>query len=218
LAEDLLRRASLEAALPRLAAEVDARLQAEYLHENGGLLKTIMQGGRPRALLSAKLQELSRKAVQQALSDIHVHEQNTAFAAGQSREDLRSGLASATPSLLEFGGTRRMLAILPRDSDAASDPVEFSRSLGVDVTAVRGSDNGLTLCVEAGNLSVEHIALDLVQRRRDRVEFAQRVHCRNDIAWSSLLSGSATTSVVLWNGPDSRPTDADEELCKTLVI
>jgi hypothetical protein len=216
--EDLLRRASLEAALPRLAGDVDARLQAEHLQENGGLLKTIMQGGRPRAQLSVKLQELSRKVVHQALSDIQVLEQNAALASGQSRAELRSGLAAATPPLLEYGGTRRVLAILPRDSDVASDPVEFSKTLGVEVTGLRGRDNSLTLCVEAGQLSVQHIALDLVQRRRDRVEFAQRVHCRNDIAWTSLLTGSTTTSVAAWNEPDCRSTDAGQESCKTLVI
>jgi hypothetical protein len=67
-------------------------------------------------------------------------------------------------------------------------------------------------------LSVQHIALGLVQRRRDRVEFAQRVHCRNDISWTSLFSGSTTTSVSVWGGVDRRSTQTGEELCKTLVI
>jgi hypothetical protein len=90
--------------------------------------------------------------------------------------------------------------------------------VGVDVTGVRGCDNGVTLCVEAGQLSVQHIALDLVQRRRDRIEFARRVHCRNDISWTSLFSSSTTTSVDVWNGSERRSTQTGEELCKTLVI
>jgi hypothetical protein len=204
--------------LPKLAAEVDSRLQAEYIHQNGGLVKTIMQGGRPRALLCAKLQEFSRRAVQLALADINVLHQDQTSPAGQSLAELRSGLAAATSPLLEFGGTRRVLAILPRDSAGPADAAEFSRTLGVDVTGVRGCDNGVTLCVEAGQLSVQHIALDLVQRRRDRVEFARRVHCRNDISWTSLFSSSTTTSVDVWNGSERRSTQTGEELCKTLVI
>ncbi|HEY3395736.1 MAG TPA: tubulin-like doman-containing protein [Lacipirellulaceae bacterium] len=216
--EGSLGPANLAALLPKLAAEVDFRLQAEYVRENGGLMKTVMQGGRPRALLCAKLQEFSRRAVQQALADINVLEHSAQATAGQSRAELRSGLAAATSPLLEFGGTRRVLAILPRDSCGPAEADELSRTLGVEVTGVRGGDNGLTLCVEAGQLSVQHIALDLVQRRRDRAEFARRVHCRNDISWSSLLSGTSTTSVSVWNGSDRRSTQTSEELCKTLVI
>jgi hypothetical protein len=182
------------------------------------LVKTIMQGGRTRALLSAKLQELSRRVVQQALANVNVLEQNGAAPSAQSRDELRSGLAAATSPLLEFGGTRRVLVILPRDSAGPSEAAEFSRTLGVDVTSIRGADNGLTLCVEAGQLSVQHIALDLVERRRDRAEFARRVHCRNDITWSSLFASSTTTTVSAWNGDDRRSTQTGEELCKTLVI
>ncbi len=216
-ASDYMRRASFDAVLPKLAAEVDARLQAEYIHENGGLVKTIIQGGRPRALLCAKLQEFARRVVHQFLADVNVLEQNGPSAPGQSRNELRSGLAAATSPLLEFGGTRRVLAMLPRDSATEEDTAELSRTLGIDVTGIRGADNSLTLCVEAGQLSAQHIALDVVQRRRDRVDFAKRVHCRNDIAWSSLLSGSTTTSVTDCSGADRRSTATGQE-CKTLVI
>jgi hypothetical protein len=218
IASDYMRRANFEAGLPKLAAEVDARLQSDYIHENGGLVKTVMQGGRPRALLCAKLQEFSRRAVHQFLADVNVLEQNGPSAAGQSRTELRSGLAAATSPLLEFGGTRRVLAMLPRDSASATNAAEISGTLGLEVTGVRGMDNSLTLCVEAGQLAVQHIALDLVQRRRDRVDFAKRVHCRNDIAWSSLFSGSTTTSVDVCGGVDRRSTTTGQELCKTSVI
>ncbi len=40
--------AELRAKLPDVAAQVDARLQTEYIDSIGGLAKTIMQGGRPR--------------------------------------------------------------------------------------------------------------------------------------------------------------------------
>ncbi len=218
IASDYMRRANIEAGLPKLAAEVDARLQSDYIHENGGLVKTVMQGGRPRALLCAKLQEFSRRAVHQFLADVNVLEQSGASAAGQSRTELRSGLAAATSPLLEFGGTRRVLAMLPRDFASATNAAEISGTLGLEVTGVRGMDNSLTLCVEASQLSVQHIALDLVQRRRDRVDFAKRVHCRNDIAWSSLFSGSTTTSVDVCGGADRRSTTTGQELCKTSVI
>jgi hypothetical protein len=55
--------------LSELAAEVDVRLQADYISQHGGLLKTIIDGGRPRAQLSAKLHELSRHVVQREFAE-----------------------------------------------------------------------------------------------------------------------------------------------------
>ena len=43
--------AEMTAKLSEISAQVDARLQAEYLDPIGGLAKTIMEGGRPRRSL-----------------------------------------------------------------------------------------------------------------------------------------------------------------------
>ena len=198
---------AMRAKLPELAAEVDGRLQTEYLQQHGGLLKTVVQGGSPRARLSAKLQELSQQAVYRATADADVLQTMTSEAAAQRHSDLRSGLAAATPALLEFGGTRRVLAILPRDAADECERASISQALGTEVTTACGSDNSLTLCVEADHLSLPHIAVELIQHRRDRVEFAQRVHCRTDIAWTPLISTGATNQ-----------TRSSEHMCKTVVM
>ena len=64
--------AILQAKLPELVGEVDRQLQAECISAHGGLLAMVMQGGRVRAQLSAKLHELSRQLVQQALAGVNV--------------------------------------------------------------------------------------------------------------------------------------------------
>jgi len=201
-------KAALGAKLPELAAAVDARLQAEYIQQHGGLVKLIFQGGRPRTQLAAKLHELSRHAVMQSLAEIDSLAANRNETSSTGQDDLRSGLTAATPPLLEFGGTRRVLAILPSESRDESERARISQALGTDVTTVCGSDSSLTLCVEANHLSLPHIAVELIQHRRDRVEFAQRVHCRTDIAWSPLVPTSNASS----------PTNSGQELCKTLVM
>jgi hypothetical protein len=167
------------------------------------------------------LYELSREAVQHLLAGVNVLEGGAAVEDSEHDAKLRSDLAIATPSLLEFGGTRHLLAILPRDSAAAHNVVAFSRSVGAHATTVAGSDNSLTLCVEAGQLSLRHIALELVQRRRDRVEFGERVHCRTDVPWTPLVPLSTTPVPVAWAGSstnDSCLTQARQDLCKTLVM
>lgn len=203
---------------PLLAAQVDARLQAEYLEPIGGLARTIMQGGRPRAQLTAKLHELSRQAVQRALADVDVLESAAAVSGHSANDELKSALALATPALLEYGGNRRVLAVLPADSSGANAQMAIGQRLGTPVTTIPGTDGSLTLCVEAEQISLPHIALDFVERRRDRVEFADRVHCRTDIAWTPLISTTLPADSTVWAIDNGRRTQDQNSMSKTMVL
>ena len=213
--------ASLQAKLPELVSDVDRQLQAEYICAHGGLLSMVMQGGRARAQLTAKLHELSRQAVQHALSGVNALDDSSVNGSSKQLAELRSGLALATPSLMEFGGTRRVLAILPRDSASPTYAAMLSRTIGAEAASIRGADNSLTLCVEADRLSIQHVAVNFVQRRRDRVDFAQRVHCRTDITWTPLVTTSSTPASMVWDGTRGREqhqTISRQDMCKTLVM
>jgi hypothetical protein len=208
---------SFQARLPEIAAAVDQLLQAEYINPQGGLAKVITAGGRPRAQLTAKLHELARQLVQRALAGFHAFEQPTSLSESLN-DELRAGLSAATPALLEFGGTRHVMAIVPPDAAASLTPKELAKSLGVPATTVGGGDNNFALCVEAGQLSVPHVAASLVEYRRDRVEFAGRVHSRTDVAWTPLIELNAAPELTCWPGTDAPQTAAGDATCKTLVI
>ena len=77
--------------------------------------------------------------------------------------------------------------MVPRGTDVLSEAAELSQTAGIGISAVEGSDGNLTVCVEAERLSLAHLALSLIERRRDSVEFAKRVQSRSDIAWCPLL-------------------------------
>lgn len=209
--------AFLEERLDQLAADVDQQLQAEFLGEDGGLMQTIMRGGRPRAQLNAKLHEFAGQAVSRTLAGMNVMEE-VIGGATQDPSELRSALATATPSLVQFGGTRRVMAMLPQDAADPSCTDQLSRAVGTAVTTLAGDDNSVTLCVEAGQLSVPHAAIEFVQRRKDRIDFAARIHSRTDILWTPLLSASALSAPCPW-GSDVLPSQQNsQELCKTLVL
>jgi hypothetical protein len=203
---------ALQTKLPELAGIVDCRLQTEFLASNGGLLNTVMQGGRPRAQLLAKLHDLSRNAVLQALNGTE-----TRGVEGAEGSDLHTAVAMATPGCLEYGGERRVLALLPQDSTSQA-AAALSQSAGMEMTTLPCEASDVTICVEAANLSLEHIALDFVERRRDRIEFASRVQCRTDIAWTPLVSMEAPAADNPWETGESRHTQSQHAMCKTMVI
>jgi hypothetical protein len=207
----------VNARMSDISAQVDARLQTEYLDPMGGLTKTIMEGGRPRAQLTATLHELSRRAVHQVVAGVNVLETSAHGAIGSGQDNLRTSLALATPTLLEFGGRRRTLAVLPHDSAETDLQMQMSQQLGTAVTTIRGVDSSLSLCVEADGLSLKHVALEIVERRRDRVEFAGRVHCRTDIAWMPLFAPSAPADSTIWP-TDAGRAQAQQAMSKTVVL
>jgi hypothetical protein len=211
-----LAASALQQRLTSLAAEVDQRLQIEFLAKQGGLMKTVLRGGRPRAQLIAKLREIASQAVCRALAGIHVLDD----AIGQScrgESNLRSALAAATPSLVQFGGRRRLLAILPRDTAGSTDGQDFAEAAGTEVFTLFSDDDTLTLCVEADRLSIQHVAVELIQCRRDRADFAQRVHSRTDILWTPLLSDSSFSLPCAWSDNTVSP-QAGPEIDRTLVL
>lgn len=210
--------AEITAKLSEISAKVDARLQAEYLDPIGGLAKTIMEGGRPRAQLTAKLHELSRQAVHHAVAAVNVLEPSTGNSGQSAADDLRSSLALATPALLEFGGRRRTLVVVPREAAQSGSESAISQRLSTEVTTICGADSGLTLCVEADGLSLKHIALEFVERRRDRVDFAGRVHCRTDIAWTPLISTGASTDSGISPAGGAGSEQAQHPMSKTVVL
>ena len=126
-------------------------------------------------------------------------------------------LALATPMLLEYGGDRRVLAIVPHSENAGNSDTTVSRALGISATTVAGRDNYLTVCVEASGLSLPHVALEIVERRRDRIEFARRIHSRTDIAWSPLVSTETSSASIVW-ASEAPATQDQHAMSKTLVM
>jgi len=108
--------------------------------------------------------------------------------------------------------------VVPREAARSATQSKISELIGTAVTTISGPDSGLTLCVEADGLSLPHIALEFVDRRRDRVEFAGRVHCRTDIAWTPLISPVAAADAYVWPSGETGRAEAQHEMSKTVVL
>jgi serine/threonine protein kinase len=203
--------------LDGLAAQVDQQLAAERLGDQG-LWATIMGGGRRRAQLCAKLQEHSRQVTTHALCEFQAIDELTTDRDVDSAAQMRSHLCSATPALLEHGGTRRVLAVLPRHQANREAAAALSKAIGLNVNAMAGSDASLILCVEAAELPINEVAVELVQRRRDRVEFAGRVQCRSDIPWTPLVIETPAAAPSTWIDIEPGLENSNQVTAQTMVL
>jgi hypothetical protein len=205
--------------LSELVTRVDTQLQSEYLDHQGGLYETVMQGGRPRAQLGAKMQEIARQVVSQAVVNFDVIGPDlTTSSASENQSGLQASVEAATPLLLEFGGARRVLAMLPATAMRQIDAGQISAAAGTDVSLVVGGDCGLTICVEAEQLPLVDIAVEIVQRRRDSVEFAKRVHTRSDINWMPLLTPPPVEESPRYQRITTLPLTTDHYVRQTEVL
>jgi serine/threonine protein kinase len=198
----------LHAQLAEIATRVDEQVQTQCIDQQGGLLAAIAAGGRTRAQLFSTLKECSHQAIQRSLSEVDVLAQVIGDADGAS---LAERIREVSPELLQYGGSRRVLAVLPKSAAEANSIAQIQASLGGKISLVPGCDNSLVLCVEGQDLVLPEVAVNVVQRRRDYVEFAERVHSRSDIQWTKLTD-LIDQSAIKDKVSDQRPAAVTQAL------
>ena len=134
-------------------------------------------------------------------------------------DDLRSSLALATPALLEFGGRRRTLVVVPREAAQSGSQTAISAAARHGGDDDQWNQTAVLRCAsKPTDFRCTHIALEFVERRRDRVDFAGRVHCRTDIAWTPLVSPVAPTDSAVWPFGEAGHAQAQHAMSKTVVL
>jgi hypothetical protein len=183
--------AALEEHLATLAASIDAEFQQDFIDAQGGLFQTIMGNSRVRAQMLTALNKLARQAAEQLAARPDVL--NRAFA-GLTPNDGEAAAASnaVMPPFLDRGGAYRKLAILPaQGSDGLT-----RQALGDKTTRLVTSGQDVITVCEGWRLPLVHLAVHLIQSRRDYVDFAARVHTRSDVPWTPLTSPMASASMA----------------------
>ncbi len=101
-------------------------------------------------------------------------------------ETLRKCLEAGKPRLMQCGGAKRLLVLMP-ESSARARPLEMlHRQLNETPSVAQDSDGDFVLCDEVERISLTQVAVTLIERRRDYAEFASRLHTRTDVSWSPL--------------------------------
>jgi hypothetical protein len=169
-----------------LAVLVQQQIRREFLEPAGGLYD-ILTKGRSQELVS-RLREAARLVVLDALRSVDL----MGFLLADSNQDkpeptrLQSVVDAATPKFISAGGAKHLVAILPGGPDAGNRANEVRQAINSSASVLVTNDNEITMCCEGTALSLAHIAVNLIQGRRDYLELAERVHTRHDVDWSPL--------------------------------
>jgi hypothetical protein len=169
---------TVAAQLPQLSVEVDGQLEQEFTAPRGGLLTAAMGSPREREQFCANLLRLATRRAEQLATNSELAAAVTLPTAADGGQVV-DGVE--LPAVTCLGGKYAVLETKPGAANGVASwdatPLETTLT-GVGSQAVR--------CCEAWELSLPRIALDLIDHRRDCIEFAERVASRCDVAWTPL--------------------------------
>ena len=172
----------------RLTGQLEPKLRTEVLVPAGGLRSLLMQGGVERNRLPTLMRGVARTTVVNVMKQLDVADVLFRDEDTQQEEvkTLSECLAAARPRLMECGGAKRLLLMLPKGSTQVR-PIEILHQEMHEVpSVVENCDGDFILCYEMEQISLTQAAVTLIEGRPDLAEAASRLHTRTDINWSNL--------------------------------
>jgi hypothetical protein len=169
----------------QLVAEVSRRLRAEAGESFGAFPDLLRQGSQIREFLAGSLPGIAREVLTAALSEFDL----LGFAFDRSSSDTSQGerleyfLDQATPLLLEYGGSKRLLVMAPEQAADIEVGRRIQELCGECPTELAGKDAELLFCYEVADVLVETAAA-LIGDSQKYAQVADRLHTRMDISWS----------------------------------
>lgn len=166
------------AAVLKLADTLDARLQAELFAARGGLIAALLS---PTG--SGELADfLTHYAPLEAQTLLQPTRTSEAFATAGAVSDPEFP-AWRMPQL---GVTARRLRVQVEPTSGLPTLSTAGLTTNLNLPGERSEQYCLS---ELGDLSLRHLAAELIEYRTDYAQFAERTHARRDIAWRSLMAG-----------------------------
>ncbi len=186
--------AALTANLRTLVDHIDGELHRQFIADAGGLFPTIMGNSRVRAQMMVALGKLAHRAVEQLASRPDVL--NAALAGLGSADVGAAMLNEPLPPLLGLGGAYRTLAVVPTEAAGGRPLDSWRQTLGRDASLAASASPDVVTVVEGWRLPLVHVAVNLIQRRRDYADFAARVLTRCDVSWLPLTASTPPPTLV----------------------
>jgi len=179
---------ALHESLSELMGRIDARFQEDFLSRRGGLSVLAegdaeLVGALPQALRQAAWTTMREAAQQVDVAGVFLDQQADVEPIKQL---LRQCPSSAMPAVLEAGGAKRMLAVLPLGDGAERLQELVDEVIEVAPTVVRDADRGITFCCEAEQLPLAKLAARIVLHHPNAAKLAGRIHSRNDVDWTEF--------------------------------
>jgi hypothetical protein len=162
-------------------------IQQQFFQEDRGLREILLGGGRLREDLAAQMRATARRLMWRAYhqSVQHYLAQTVKCAGNNALGDLvQSCLHTARPGLLDLGGAKRLMLVIPTQMDVVDLARRIEHVAGERVSVSIEPEGEVKLCYEIEDLPWEGIQNKLIRQRHDCRELAARLHTRINVEWT----------------------------------
>ncbi|MAR09681.1 MAG: hypothetical protein CL681_06870 [Blastopirellula sp.] len=166
-----------------LLVEFEKELSERLFDTNSTLSEVLKSGNRARNDFLVALRTAARRVILKRAS----HTASMSLINEEASEQIfHDALQKAQPALMECGANYRL--VVTAGNQRLCQQIQ-QQPVASQPTIVMDSDDEVVVCYELENIPLENIARGITGLRPDFDRLAARLHTRQDISWTTLLSG-----------------------------
>ncbi|MGI9515830.1 MAG: tubulin-like doman-containing protein [Pirellulaceae bacterium] len=168
--------------------ELEACMSNGFLKSEGGLYKILQQGGPRLRQLPNVIMRVAHNLACEKLQEMRLDTMlvETNLPADSIAAWVNELVRPAMPALYKCGGTSRLLIAVPQKAPIATLASFVQNQLDHEANIIPCTCGEFTICMEMDQMPAENVAMTILQMQPDCAELIERLHCRNDIEWTSL--------------------------------
>ena len=172
--------------MPKIAVDFERRVVEEIVSPRGGLVAVLSASSEVLRLLPALLRSFARRAVFEGLKQIDIPKMVLQPDSDVKHENVQRYVQTAWPSVLDCGGAKRLLLVMPDCPSAARLPEIIEQQRSEKSTVVFDSDCDVVACYEGEGVDLSNVAAAIAHNDPRCAEVAHRLHTRVDVEWTKI--------------------------------
>jgi serine/threonine protein kinase len=172
--------------MPKIAVAFEQRVIEEIVAPRGGLVQLLSASGEVLRVLPALVLSVARRAVFEGLKEIDIPKMVLQSDSDIKHENVERYVQTAWPSVLDCGGAKRLLLVMPDCPSAARLPEIIEQKRSEKPTVLYDSDCDVVACYEGEGVDLSNVAAAIAHNDPQCAEVAHRLHTRVDVEWSKM--------------------------------
>jgi hypothetical protein len=172
--------------IPKIAVVFERRVVEEIISPRGGLVPLLSASSEELRVLPALLRSFARRAVFEGLKEIDIPKMVLQPDSDLKHENVERYVQTAWPSVLDCGGAKRLLLVMPDCPSAARLPEIIEQKRSEKPTVLYDSDCDVVACYEGEGVDLSNVAAAIAHNDPQCAEVAHRLHTRVDVQWSKM--------------------------------
>ncbi len=172
--------------LPELSKMTDELL----LQPQGGLGSILMEGGTRMRNLPSEMKRIAQNLVSRQFKELRLDSMlvDSKMPAETVASLIGQLVKRVNPLIYNCGGTARLMIGVPQNAPIATIASYVQNQMNMEANIIPCTNGDFVVCLEMDLMPSENVAMTILQMQPDCAELIERLHCRNDVEWTSLTT------------------------------